>query len=575
MPFYRPSAQARIQLRLDDGGDRTGRPEGNAPPADPNVGSAEILRKEMLLETFRSILTDEEYSEKKAALDAEKKALLQSEGAERPGSTEVASDGQTLVFSALPISATITRNGLRDASVAEVVFDYRVLPIDPRSVRSAMVSLTIGSVGAEDYRAGIVDRVERGSDGMLASIVEQNSADLEFIGGKTRFVGFCDEWKIEHSDRASTIKLSMRDLSALMLDQKLPKGIGIDQKLPIEQGVSQLIDLFPTTKGMKVYFGTPEDVAAGSAVVGPVPDDSLHELAKISKKKTKSKAQKPGDHDDSVWDHIATTCAKLGLIAMVRGLSVFICEPRSVLGSTATPRKMVWGRNLSGLEFVRKMAGITTQTVEVRSPNPTIGRTMWARYPVYNGEPTSGILGDPNSPQPVASRAQSVAPSGEKQEQVEVFSIARVGDLATLEKIARNTFEEMARQEIEGSFETADLESWEGWLEFGDEDLLTMMPGDPIEFLYAPPEEADEDGSKRLLASVQQIETMASARRAHYLQGLGMSADAAQRLAEAAQFVQQANVFRVSTLEIQYDNEVGITVSGSFYNYISIKDPQQ
>lgn len=575
MPVYRPSAQARIQLRIDEGGDRTGYVYAQAPPEPIPVGAnaGDLARRETLLETFRQVLTDSEYSERRQKIDREKNELLHKEPSGKPGAAEQASDGNTLVFSALPISATVTRNGLRDASVAEVVFDYRVLPIDPRSVRSGLISLTIGSVDSDSYRDGVLNRTERGSDGMLASIVEHKLGDeLAFVGGKTRFVGFIDEWKIEHTDRGSTISCTMRDVSSLMLDQKLPRGVGIDLMLPIEQGVSELLDTFVATKGIRVYFATPEDVEAGvPTVVGPIPDASLHELAKAKKGK-KAKAQKQGDHDDSVWDHIATTCAKLGLIAMVRGLAVFICEPRNVLGSPKQPRRMVWGRNLSDLNFTRKVSGFTTQTIEVRSPNPVLGRTMWARYPVFNGEPTSGILGDPNSPQPVTSRPQKVDPAGRKEEQVEVLSIARVADLATLERIARNSFEEMARQEIDGNFETSDLDSWEGWLEFGDEDLLAMMPGDPIEFLYAPPDDAEDDAGKRILASVQQIETMPAARRADYLRGLGMSETAARRLAEAAELVHQANVFRVGSLEITFDADVGVTVSGSFYNYIAIRE---
>ena len=84
----------------------------------------------------------------------------------------------------------------------------------------------------------------------------------------------------------------------------------------------------------------------------------------------------------TVWDHIVDTVVASGFIPIVRGMRMYIIEPRTFYQSTAKAKKIVYGRNLIDLQFARKLGGISkVPTIEVRCPDPDIGRTRWARAP--------------------------------------------------------------------------------------------------------------------------------------------------------------------------------------------------
>lgn len=607
---YYPTAQARLQLRLDEGPNIEALK--GALEREPGMGTfgavlpatkdgiraaeEENRKQQILLGASRSTLAPTEYRKQKSQLDQQQRSLQLAKAAgqanttEKPDSAREQNDNDKLnvLFTALPISCAIERTSIRDADTAEVTFDYRDLPIDPRVVRSGLVSITLGSVTADEYQRGVINREERTSDGMLVSIVERSQgAELKFSGNASRFVGFIDEWHIEMGEDGDKVVLTMRDISALLIDEPMRSGITIDMLKPLDEGVRDFINTFPSIRGMTVFFGTPEQFNEAAyeliAAKAPIPRDSIPEVA-LSRKGKKAKSQKKGDVEDNVWDHIVTTCAKLGFIPFVRGFVLFIVEPRNLFDQASKSRKMVFGRNIKTLEFDRKMSGVTTQTIEVRSPDPDIGRTRWARYPVLDDEPSCGILGDPDSPQPTISRPQKVSPSGKPDEQVLVMCIARVNDLEVLKRIAENTFQEICRQEIEGSFETDDLESFkeseaDGRL-FPEEDLLDMYPGDTVTVLYAPPDttaqgdsyQVTEKDNKRATSSAQELAAMSFARRADYLRGLGMAASTAERIAAVTEGLPFANSFRVGTVTISFDVDDGLSVACSFYNFIATRE---
>lgn len=609
---YRPTSQARLQLRLDEGPNIDALKSALEREREPGKGTFGVtvpateqgiadardtnIANKVTLGQSKSVLSPTEFNKQSAQLDKDAKSLQlaqfggQPNTVDRPESLrEEDANDLNVLFAALPINCSIERTSVREPDTAEVTFDYRDIPVDPRSIRAGLVSLVIGSVSEEEYQRGIVGREERTSDGMLVSIVERSAdEELKFTGSSSRFVGFVDEWHVELGDDGDVVVLTMRDITALFIDQKMQDGITIDLSKPLDEGIRDFVNIFPSLRGTKVFFGTPEQFATQefdpvTPPSAPVPRDSLPDVA-LSRGGKKAKGQKKGDQEDNVWDHIVTTCAKLGFIAFVRGFVVYIVEPRNLFDQVANGRKMVFGRNIKQLEFDRKMAGVTTQTIEVRSPDPDIGRTRWARFPVLDNEPSSGILGDPDSPQPVVSRPQKVSPNGKPDEQVMVVNVARVTDLQVLERIAENTFQEIGRQEIEGSFETDDLDSFKETAEderaFAEQDLLSLYPGDPVTLLYAPPDTSASGNQfqqtpkkgKEATSSAQELIAMTFARRRDYLAGLGMSRQAAERLAAVAEGIPLANSFRVGTMSMSFDVEEGISITCSFYNFITVRE---
>lgn len=611
MPVYRPSAQVRLQLRLDNYTEQGRLASSMLLPTTDALGGASVAASAVdalaenqaqrtMLGSAKSKLSGKEFGAQKAALDASRSAIQNSVGPkvlQKPeGLSGGTSDEETVVFTVLPQSCSIERNNIVDPDTAEVILDYKDVPLDPRIIRSCLITITIGTVDAGSYRDGVVSRQVRDSDGMLTSVVErQPDEELRFGNTQSRFVGFVDEWEIELGESGDQVVLKCRDVSALLKDDRLPSGVAIDLSMPIVSGIEDLLardddfgkPLFPSARGMKVYFGLPTELGDVRKLVedkGPVPGELLAVTQKVRKGK-QAKSAKSGDHEDSLWDHIVVTAQKMGLVPFVRGFVLFLAKPETIYGQIEGGRKMVYGRNLSELKFTRKLGGVMADTIEIRSFDPDIGRTRWARYPVLNNEPSSGILNDPNSPQPVTSRPNKLSPTGKPTEAVKVFSVPRIVDLEVLQSVARQTFEQIARQEIEGSFTTEDLDSFRDPTEESNlpsADLLELMPGDPVTILVAPmdpttvgdPFAQVEKSGKDVGVTSQEIASFTQSRRQQYLQGLGMSPKTAARIAKASEQIPLANTFKAAYVNIDYSVDDGVTIECSFYNYITVREEE-
>jgi len=608
MAIFRPTARVRIQLRLDELTEtdailRT--LERDAPVGATQAVSAisataaraaleANLQKRTQLESIRAAVPKPQLNRERSQLDQERQTLQRgpaTEQQERPqGLVEQPNDERNVLFDMLPEEATVSRNGLQDSDTAEVTLSYQDLPIDPRVIRSALISIAIGTVSADDYEAGVTKLRVRETDGSLASMVERvPGEELQFNSAST-FVGYVDEWMVEFTEEGDTVKLQCRDISALLRDQRLPEGWGLDMRVPIDMGIQELVNRFPSSRGLKVRYGTPRDPNDPlsdlvSTMDPPFPEDSIPEILKPQSKRGGQK--KRTSTDESVWDHIMKTTQQLGLIPVFRGFTLFIMEPRVVFGDFLKgTRRMVWGRNLSKLAFARKLGGRKNDTIEVRCPDPSIGRTRWARYPVVGNEPRSGVLGLFGSPQPTTTRANNVSPNGMGSETVQVMTVAGVTDSAILERIAEASFEQMARQEIEGYFETEEIESFDSKHEG---DLLTLQPGNPITVQIAPPidlapvESAAVSGQRSLglqtgteraasATSLQRLQAQSAARRQRYLEDLGMSPATARRLAAAQEQAALIETFRAGHVNISWSADDGVTIDCDFHNFVVVRD---
>lgn len=615
MPVYYPSAQVRLQMYLDDYTNEEQLADklrnasskfGTGAPATQSgflSAISENQSRRSAANRASSITSPSDTAAQLSFVDQQRANIQRANlsgqpvGVGKAGAFEGQGSERGVAFAVLPQQATIERNGIIDPSTGSVVLDFKDVPIDPRILRSCLVTITIGTVTSGDYRDGVVNRQTRTSDGLFTSIVERNAGEeVRFTGSQSRFVGMADEWLIDLSESGDTVEIRCRDISAIIKDQRLPKGVTIDLNLPLLDGIEDLFSrldddgkqLFPMLVGFPLFFGTPEDYAqqgtTGSTDRGPVPGETLPETAK-TRGGRQSKAQKQGDHEDSLWDHIVTVCQKQGLIPFVRGFVLFIAKPQTLYEQVANGRKMVYGRNLTNLKFARKIGAVQADTIEVRSFDPDIDKTRWARHPVLAGEPTSGILNDPGSPQPKRSRPTKVSPIGQPDETVRVLSVPRITDLEVLESIAQQTFQEIARQEVEGSFSTDDLDSFKDPDDPNDDlpsaDLLALEPGEPITILIAPPNTSAAQGDpfqqtevqgKKTQTNAQDLFSQSAAARTDYLRGLGISSETAQRLAQAAEQIPLANTFKAAYVNINYDIDDGVSMEVSFYNYITVRE---
>lgn len=594
MAIFRPTCRVRLQLSLDEGA-RSTAPSVAATkkwlqgtPGDRAIDTALAanLDKRVGVGALAGVMSPPNLALARQDLDFERAQLeqMQSKGKQTYPSGVDPSQGErsrSVVFTAIPMSAVITRAPTKDADTAQLIFDFRVLPIDPRCVRSALVIIDLGAVDSESYVAGMLGGQTRADGSSLALIGHDDRQELK-VYSTTRYIGFCARWKVVYDEGGDTLSMDCVDISTVMRTQPL-LGHKIDLSKPVDEGVQEVIDSFVTSNGIQVIAGTPVDPSdltsvqkpTGSLIPADVMPVALKQKAGRGKRAGSSPKTVTGNgvvsasqksEKQTVWDHINDVALRLGLVPVMRGFTLYLLEPRLLFRNLENAKRMVYGKNIKHLEMERKMEGITTDTIEIRCPDRSIGRVRWARYPVLQGEPRSGILGMKGSPQPVFSRASKLTPNGTGHEVVRVLTVRGVAQLATLEKIAESTFHEIGRQEIQGQFLTDEIDSWQAKT---DADLLDLWPGDPITLLVESASNAPEINGA---TSLQQLQSMSVAERQTYLQTQGISQEAAKRLAEAQEKIWLTSTFRVGYLTLRWSNEEGVTIEGDYYNFIVIRE---
>lgn len=586
MSIFRPSSRVRLTMRTEEYADTaklerrlppqpSGLPPYAAaaslpPPSVPQVRTTQdvadaLRRNEEDLRTLarqRADLPVEEWEAKHSALIRERESIqtasevrvrLQAGGVRPVSVAGTPPDDLTVVGDIGPLGVSITRNGLNTASTATVELSYTDAPFDPRTLRACHVEVILGVVPAENFEAGI-ERGARRSDGSLTSVVGREE-DGSIIGA-TRFVGFVDEWTVKYSEDGDTVTLECRDMSAPLRDINLNPGQSIDLSEPIDRGIQQLLNTIPTTAGVVVRFAGEGDA--------PVPSQAAPSKRYPRRGRDKRRGRR-GDQNMSLWDHLTDVVAALGFVPQVRDFEVVIAEP-ATLFSTEGVRRMVYGQNLEELQFVRRLQGVKVPTIEVRSYDASVGRTRWARYPVRDGERSSGVFGVDNPPRPL--RANEVTPSGANPtETIRVMTVTGIHDPTTLQRVARNAFEQIGRQEIEGGFSTSEVSSYDRPPDAAD--LLLALPGDAVEVLVvsAPP-----PGGEGAISTLAEMQAFTRQRRADYLRGLGWPEAVARRFAALQEATSFQTVFRVLDVRLEYDSDQGIKVAVNFMNYVVVRE---
>lgn len=584
MSIFHPSARVRLVIRTEEYADTAalearlppqdagGAPQAPAatpaPPQPTRPASSQevaqmLTRNEEQLRALarqRADMPAEEYTAKRQKLLREREqirsgALVRvklASGGVRPDAVGGAADDLTVIGSIQPVSASIERNGLTAPDACNITLNYADAPFDPRTIRSCGVEVLIGVIPPQQVYEGLELGQTRGDGSLVSTIGDQADGS---IYGATRFVGFVDEWTVKYSGDGDTVTLECRDMSAPLRDMKLNPGESIDLSVPLTDGIQRLLDsVSPTTAGVVVRWQGEGDP--------PVPADAAPGRRRARRGRV-ARRNRSGDEEMTIWDHIVDTCVAAGTTPLVRDFDVVVSEARTLF-STEGALRMVYGQNLENLEFTRRMAGVKVPTIEVRSFDQAIGRTRWARYPVRRGERASGILGVTNPPRPL--RANEVTPSGANPtESIKTKNVSNVSDPVVLERIARNAFEQIGRQEIEGQFTTYDVSSY-GRDPF-EVDLLDARTADPVEVLIVA--STSEDAPTSTLAELQ---AFTRARRREYLKSLGWNDDVASRFAALQEANGFQSVFRIQDLRVDFDNDDGIKISCGFINYITVRE---
>ena len=578
---YHPSAQLTLALRVEELAEDDvlkRQLESTFTPTSPELDTENTADQVAKLNAeLREILSEEESPERDERARAVRNKRDSVRIARRiPPSRACAVDGGSPDArfgrsGIIPVDCSIERNGFRDADTATITLNWKDVPFDPRIVRSAGVELTIGVVTPGDFAKGFAGQV--GQRGLLLSTIDVAPGN-KLPGSFTQFVGWVDDWAVSFGDDMDKVTLECRDYTALFLDTYMVQNDGIDLNLPLIEGIQQFIDRYPIVCGIPVIFG---DVGESPRVVPGPPGVNIPPQQKARKGK-RAQRKRSGNQRMTLWDHITDVTVAFGFVPIIRGYELRIINPRTRLSSKGTPRRMVFGRNLESLEFDRKLGANPVSIIELRAHNPVTDQVQWARWPVEEGQPRSGVGGTTDnvrSNRPPKAFPNVPTPSGAVvDEKVTIFTLDRtVLEIGSLEVLARETFEQAARQQIEGNFATADVAAWniqkDEPLPLEAADLLNIVAGEPIELLVAP---RDPRFPELTPNSTNAIAALPRESRAQYLMSLGYDSRVAEQISRLQEAAGYQTIFRVQNARIDMSNDEGLSIKADFINYITVRE---
>lgn len=500
------------------------------------------------------------------------------------------------VLARIPKSGSFEMPGYRQAGKFNFTFDFRDLPIDPRTVRAAAIEIHAGTISDSDWAAGM--RGERHASGTLKSVL-QTRVDGTANSETLRMVCTVDEWQVEHSASSSEVTLSGRDLRGILLDTPIaPNGVkpqqfwdSIDTSQDIQAVVTQILQYNPLFDDILVVVNL--DDWPGGVLPSPGAKDLVPRHRKGAKgTRAGGRGSAPAESSGSnlnFWDVITQFCFLVGAIPYFQGTQLQLRPSMTVFdklrgpidpvrnptpfkdgavrgidalsGQVISPplrtRRLVYGRDISSLSFQRKFGGWKkpkrVRCVSIDSDSGKVGVQKLV----------TGLW-----PPDTAIKAHTTGVSPGKDRAVSDFvniPVPGVKDEKRLAEIAQAIYNEMGRSEVGGEIETVNMASFGG--DAGDPDLLRMSPGDGIELMV----DTSATGAKN-----PNVSSFGDSNRRSYEEQVAEinSRLGDQNLARVivatarGQVAELQRFFRVETVKFNWSSESGLKIGCSFQNYV-------
>lgn len=532
----------------------------------------------------------------------------------------------------IPAKCSVSKSGVRSASTFELTLPFRDLPLDPRVIRAIGVEIHMGTVSAEDFARG-VRGMRRADGSLYSTVATRNAEGRlnastlvmvgivdeisEEIGGEGGVV----------------VHMSGRDQRGMLLNSPLKPTLinELDYNRPIHELVEEILNRHPMSQRVRIGINPQE--WPGGRIPEALPGDILPPHRRGSPRRgggrARAAAHPPGGggghgHEMSYWDLITRLCMLVGAVPTfvndvlwirpLRGLfSQNRATPDGRYGTPFNPdqprvvdgsepiriRRMAVGNNLARLSFKRTLVGekkvkaVRVVSVDLRSENRAENHTIEAIWPPQErvqrtrvttrtsrtGRETTSERprddGDQDASENGASAAGSretttAAPSGQGgQQDVATIPVYGITDKNRLTEIARGLYEEMARGEMTGTFDTNNLASFGGGN--SDPDMLRAEPGDAVEIVVEAG--AIREAGTGVVSSVTDHYTAPYEEQVRKLTALlGNELFARALLTTSRGRINQLQrVFRLSSLSLEWSNTDGISVSGELQNYYVVR----
>lgn len=358
-------------------------------------------------------------------------------------------------------NVTVQINDYTKADTFSATIDYKNFPFDPRCIRALGVT-----VHMENKKQTFVSN-PNAADFNALNLIEPKPDN-------TIFTGFADEESIRFDDSSRQVEFEGRDFTSLLIDAPYT-GKALDLGRPLDQVIQELISELPTTTNLVVENRTGESLPN----IGQyAPDYSPLARDRSSKKKEK------------YWDVITDIVSRGGLIAYIELDKLVITKPR-VLYADSKIYQFIYGSNLANLGFKRKLGRQKGINISVRSANFERKEVLEVKIPEEASEEWASAIGVARSRQKI----QKIDTQGQVTEEDAPFLTFNVADIASVEQltaIGEGIYEEIGRQQIEGSLETKEMCLLQDGVEF---DITKIRNGTPVRIEI---DQGDLEGIRRI-----------------------------------------------------------------------------
>jgi hypothetical protein len=261
--------------------------------------------------------------------------------------------------------------------------------------------------------------------------------------------------------------------------------------------------------------------------------------------------------DHSYWDVIQELAGLSGVVIYMDLDTLVITQPQ-VLYSKDNLKQLIWGKNVNTLEFKRKMGRLRGFNIIVRclTTGNKKSPVLQAQIPKEGSLEWSKKTGIARKEVVITQQAHGKEPV-EKPADYISFRVENVANKESLVKIGEQLYENLGRQQIEGSLETYDMvlpeNATEGTVEF---DALKLRTGTAIDI------HIDQDDLKAISREASQGARFA------YLQARGYKEDLANLLAENLSAF--TTPFYTKAVTFNFSQESGFKMTLDFINFIEL-----
>lgn len=453
-------------------------------------------------------------------------------------------------------SFNVQINDYTKADTFSMTLDFKKFPYDPRLLRACGVTIFLE------------DREKLFESNNALNVIKPNNDNIIFIG-------FADSDKIMFNENDRIVTLEGRDYTSLLID--LPYfGGPIATNLPVDQVISNLLKEKEQTRDLVLDKRLPANYEL------PIAASLEADLSPMAGAKNQRR-------DDSYWEIIQRLVNDTGLICYVELDKLVLTTPRN-LYDRKKAKIFAFGRNITDLGYERKLGRQKGFNVQVVCFNSRLKSQVSAKIPLEASQEWADDMGikkeEVKVPKAVAFQfAQQPTKAGEDAKKTPVqtaaeakpdeaapyltFKVAesKVTSKEGLVAIGEKIFEEISRQQIEGSFETSEM--MVGDAEGGKFSAMKMRVGTPIEVIV---DGSDLEGIKKIIKKKQgntEIDNNTNKKEMKtFLLNRGFKPDIADALSETWGKVDTP--FFTKSVEFTLDQDSGFKMKIDFINFITI-----